>query len=201
MTDPATELEPFKPTVPKMGTLLQVGTSTYVAKLGNVPYPEFSGLLGGGHGQLHSMEQQRSMTAKYDNPERCTRCLEQAFTEKGNLFVFAELFNKDLFKAGSAVLVHLPDPQDRTKQQLNVLQLHALFPSLMEARKLAKEQYKKVDEYDACTDKENIERLQNSLEPSLREAIDSLTPEEEKNKIIAIYWLQVVDVVQKHTLE
>jgi hypothetical protein len=120
---------------------------------------------------------------------RHTRGIELVFTEKGNLFAFAELFNKDLFKTGSAVPVHLPDPRDRMKPQLNVLQLHALFPSLMEARKLAEEQYKKFDEYDAHTDKENVECLQNSLEPSLREAIDSLTPEEEKNKMFAIYWL------------
>jgi hypothetical protein len=55
------------------------------------------------------------------------------------------------------------------------------------SRKLAEEQYKKFNEYNACTDKENIERLQNSLEPSLRDAIDSLTLEEEKNKMFAIY--------------
>jgi hypothetical protein len=184
-----------------MGRLLQVGSTTYVAELGNVPNPEFSGLLGDGHGQFLSTEQQRSMTAKYDNPERRTRGLEPAFTEKGNLFEFAELLNKDLFKTGSAVPAHLPDPRDRTKPQLNVLHLHALFPSLLEARKLAEEQYKKFDEYDARTDTENIERLQNSLEPSLRAAIDSLTPEGEKNKMFAIYWLRVVDVVQKHTME
>jgi hypothetical protein len=184
-----------------MGRLLQVGSMTYVAELGNVPNPEFSSLLGEGHGQFQSMEQQRLMTARYDNPERHTRGLEPAFTEKGNLFMFAELFNKDLFKTGSTVPAHLPNPQDRTKPQLNVLQLHALFLNLLEARKLAEEQYKKFDEYDARTDTENIERLQNSLEPSLKEAIDSLTPEEEKNKMFAIYWLRVVDVVQKHTME
>jgi hypothetical protein len=125
--EPTREPEPFKPTVPKMGRLLQVGTMTYVAKLGNVPNPELSGLLGGGHGQFQSTEQQRSMTAKYNNPECHTRGLEPVSTEKGNLFAFAELFSKDLFKTGSVVPAHLPDPRDRTKPQLNVLQLHMLF--------------------------------------------------------------------------
>jgi hypothetical protein len=64
----------------------------YVAKLGNVLNPEFSGLLDEGNGQYVSTEQQRSMLAKYDNPECHTRGLVPAFLEKGNLFKFAELF-------------------------------------------------------------------------------------------------------------
>jgi hypothetical protein len=151
----APEPEPFMPKTPKMGRLVQVGARTYVVELGNVPNPEFSGLLDEGKGQYVSTEQQRSMLAKYDNPERHTRGLTPAFSEKGNLFEFTELFNEDLFKTGSAVSAHLPNPRDRTRPQLNVLQLHALFLNLLEARKLAEEQYKEFDEYDVCTDKEN----------------------------------------------
>jgi hypothetical protein len=88
------------------------------------------------------------MLAKYDKPERRTRGLTPAFTDKEDLSEFAELFNEDLFKTGSTVSAHLPNPREHTKLQLNVLQLHALFPNLLEARKLAEEQYKKFDEYD-----------------------------------------------------
>jgi hypothetical protein len=49
-----------------------------------------------------------------------------------------------LFKTGSAISAHLPHPSDCSIQQLNVLEHHALFPSLSEAKK---EQYKKLDEY------------------------------------------------------
>jgi hypothetical protein len=77
----------------------------------------------------------------------------------GNLLEFIEEFNQDIFKTGSAVSVHLPNPQDHTKPQLNVLQLHALFLNLTEARKLAKEPYKRYDEYNVCTDMEKVERF------------------------------------------
>jgi hypothetical protein len=173
----------------------------YIAELGNVPNPKFSGLLDDGKGQYVSTEQQRSMLAKYDNPERHTRGLTPAFMEKGNLFKFAELINDDLFKTGSAISAHLPNPRDHAKPQLNVLQLHALFPNLMEARKLAEEKHKKFDEYDVCTEKMNVERLWYSIEPKLRQTIDSLTPAEEENKMFAICWLRLVEVTQKHTLE
>jgi hypothetical protein len=112
-----------------------------VAELGNIPNPEFSDLLDEGKGQYASTEQQRSMLAKYDNPGRRTRGLVPAFSEKGNLSEFAELFNQDLFETGSAVSAHLPNPRDRMKPQLNILKQHALFPNLTEARKLAEEQY------------------------------------------------------------
>jgi hypothetical protein len=135
--EPAPEVEPFMPKTAKMGQLVQVGTTSYVAKLGNVPNPEFSGLLDNGRSQFVPTEQQHSMLAKYDNPERHMRGLMPAFSEKGNLFKFAELFNDNLFKTGSAVSVHLPNPRYRTKPQLNVLQLHTLFPNLLEAWKLA----------------------------------------------------------------
>jgi hypothetical protein len=141
------------------------------------------------------------MTAKYDNPERRTRGLLPAFDEKQNLSEFAERLNQDLFETGSAVTAHLPNPRDRAKPQLNVLKQHALFPNLTEARKLAEEQYKKFDEYNVRTDRENVKKLRNSLEEKLRQTIDGLTPEEEKGKFFAIYWLRVVEVVQKHTLQ
>jgi hypothetical protein len=141
------------------------------------------------------------MLAKYDNPERCTRGLLPAFDEKQNLSEFAEKLNQDLFETGSAVSAHLLNPRDRTRPQLNVIKQHAFFPNLTEARKLAEEQYKKYDEYDVRTDRENVKKLQNSLEPKLRQTIDGLTPDEEKGKFFAIYWLRMVDVVQKHTLK
>jgi ABC-type phosphate/phosphonate transport system substrate-binding protein len=50
------------------------------------------------------------------------------------------------------------------------------------------------------TDRENVKKLRNSLEETLRQTIDSLTPEEEKGKFFAIYWFRVVEVVPKHTL-
>jgi hypothetical protein len=50
MTNPAPEPEPFMPKVPKMGRLIQVGATTYVAELGNIPNPEFSDLLDEGKG-------------------------------------------------------------------------------------------------------------------------------------------------------
>jgi hypothetical protein len=84
---------------------------------------------------------------------------------------------------------------------LNVLKQHALFPNLTEARKLAEEQYKKFDEYDVRTDTENVKKLRNSLEPSLRQTIDGLILNEEKSKFFVLYWLQLVDVVQKHNLQ
>jgi hypothetical protein len=59
----------------------------------------------------------------------------------------------------------------------------------------------KFDEYDVLTDKQNIERLRNSLEPKLRQTIDSLISAEETNKMFVIYWLQVVEVAEKPTLE
>jgi hypothetical protein len=68
--DTAPEPEPFMPKVPKMGQVVQVSETTYVAELGNVPNPELTGLLAEGHGQYASTEQQRSMLAKYDNPKR-----------------------------------------------------------------------------------------------------------------------------------
>jgi hypothetical protein len=184
-----------------MGRLVQVSATTYVAELGNVPNPEFSGHLDGGKGQYASTEQQRSMLAKYDNPERRTRGLLPAFEEKGNLSEFAERFNQDLFDTGSAVTAHLPNPQDRAQPQLNVLKQHALFPNLTEARMLAKEQYEKFDEYDVRTDRENVKKLRNSLEPKLRQTIDGLIPNEEKDKFFVLYWLQLVDVIQKHMLK
>jgi hypothetical protein len=58
MSKEAPEPEPFKPNIPKIGRLLQVGSTTYVAKLGNFPNPQFSGLLGGSHRQFQSTEQQ-----------------------------------------------------------------------------------------------------------------------------------------------
>jgi hypothetical protein len=201
MSKEAPEPEPFMPKAPKMGRLVQVGATTYVAELGNVPNPDFSGLLDEGKGQYASTEQQRSMIAKYDNPERRTKGLIPPFDEKQNLSKFADLLNQDLFETGSAVSAHLPNPRDRTKPQLNVLKQHALFPNLTEARKLAEEQYKKFDEYDVRTDRENVKKLRNSLEEKLRQTIDGLTPEEEKGKFFAIYWLRVVEVVQKHTLQ
>jgi hypothetical protein len=83
---------------------------------------------------------------------------------------------------------------------LSILKQHALFPNLTEV-KLAEEQYKKYDEYDVRTDRENVKKLLNSLEEKLRQTIDGLTPEEEKDKLFPIYWLRVVDLVQKHTLK
>jgi hypothetical protein len=78
---------------------------------------------------------------------------------------------------------------------------HALFPNLTEARKLAEEQYKKFDEYDVRTDRENFKKLRNSLDPSLRQTIDGLIPEEERGKFFVLYWLQLVAVVQQHNLK
>jgi hypothetical protein len=205
MTEPtegtAPQPEPFMPKAPKMGRLVQVSATTYVVELGNVPNPDFSGLLDDGKGQYASTEQQRSMIAKYDNPERRTRALLPVFEEKHSLSEFAERFNQDLFDTGSAVTAHLPNPRDRAQPQLNVLKQHALFPNLTEARKLAEEQYKKLDEYDVRTDTENVKKLRNSLEPSLRQTIDGLIPNEEKSKFFVLYWLQLVDVVQKHNLQ
>jgi hypothetical protein len=196
--DTAPEPEPFMPKTPKMGRLVQVGATTYVAELGNVPNPEFSGLLDEGHRQFASTEQQRSMLA---SPKCRNDGLLPAFEEKHNLSKSADKFNLDLYKTGSAVSAHLPNPRDCTKPQLNVLKQHALFPNLTEARKLAEEQYKKLDEYDVRTDRENVKKLRNSLEPKLCQTIDYLTPDEEKDKLSAIYWLHVVDVVQKHMLK
>jgi hypothetical protein len=51
MSKEAPEPEPFMPKAPKMGRLVQVSATTYVAELGNVPNPEFYGLLDGGKGQ------------------------------------------------------------------------------------------------------------------------------------------------------
>jgi hypothetical protein len=84
---------------------------------------------------------------------------------------------------------------------LNVLKQHALFPNLTEARKLAEEQYKKFDEYDVRTDRENLKKIRNSLEPGLRQTIDGLIPDEEKGKFFILYWLQLVAVVQQHNLK
>jgi hypothetical protein len=106
----APEPEPFLPKIPKMGQLVQVSASTYVAELGNILNPEFSGLLDDGKGQYMSTEQQRSMLAKYDNPKRRTKGLTPVFKEKGNLIKFVELFNQDLFETGSTVSAHLPSP-------------------------------------------------------------------------------------------
>jgi hypothetical protein len=64
MSKEAPEPEPFMPQAPKMGRIVQVSATTYVAELGNVPNPEFSGLFDGGKGQYASTEQQRSMLAK-----------------------------------------------------------------------------------------------------------------------------------------
>jgi hypothetical protein len=50
------------------------------------------------------------MLAKYDSLECHTKGLTPAFTEKGNLFKFAETFSCDLFKTGSAVSTHLLNP-------------------------------------------------------------------------------------------
>jgi hypothetical protein len=71
----------------------------------------------------------------------------------------------------------------------------------LEARKLTEEQYKKFDEYSVRTDKNNVERLPNSLKPKLRQMINSLNQAAGKNKMFTIYWLRVVEVTQKHTLE
>jgi hypothetical protein len=205
MTEPtegtAPQPEPFMPKTPQMGRLVQVSATTYVAELGNVPNPDFSGLLDEGKGQYASTEQQRSMLAKYDNPERRTRGLLPVFEEKHSLSEFAERFNQDLFETGSAVTAHLPNPRDRAKPQLNVMKQHALFPNLTEARKLAEEQCKKFDEYDVRTDRENFKKLRNSLDPSLRQTVDGLIPEEEKGKFFVLYWLQLVAVVQQHNLK
>jgi hypothetical protein len=174
MSKEAPEPEPFMPKVPKMGRLVQVSATTYVAKLGNVPNPEFSGLLDEGKGQYALTEQQQSMLAKYDNPKRRTDGLLPLFDEKQNLPEFAEKFNQDLFETGSAVTAHLPNLRDHAKPQLNVLKQHALFTNLTEARMLAEEQYKKFDEYDVRTDRENVKNLRSSLEPKLRQTIDGL---------------------------
>jgi hypothetical protein len=93
------------PKAPKMGQLVQVSATTYVAELGNVPNPDFSGLLDEGKGQYASTEQQRSMIAKYDNPERRTRGLLPVFEEKHSLSEFAECFNQDLLRGSLRVFV------------------------------------------------------------------------------------------------
>jgi hypothetical protein len=100
---------------------------------GNVPNPEFSSLLIDGEGQYRSTEQQRSMISNYNNPACQTDGLLPMFEENQNLFQFADKFNQELFKTGSMVSAHLPNPQDRTKPQLNILKQHALFPKLTEA--------------------------------------------------------------------
>jgi hypothetical protein len=51
MSKEAPEPEPFMPKAPKMGRLVQVSATMYVAELGNVPNPDFSGLLDEGKGQ------------------------------------------------------------------------------------------------------------------------------------------------------
>jgi hypothetical protein len=187
--EPTANKSPFMPPKPNMGKIMQVGTDTYVPVLGNVPKPDFTGLLDDGQGQFKSTEQQRSLTAKYDNPERRTRGIEPKLSVDGNLFEFAENFNRDLFKTGSAISAHLPHPADRSMQQLNVLEHHALFPSLSEAKKLAEEEYKKFDEYDVRTDAENVEKLHNSLDEKLLKMLKNLTPNEEKDRLFAIHWL------------
>jgi hypothetical protein len=63
------------------------------------------------------------------------------------------------------------------------------------------EQYTKFDEYDVRTDKENIEHFRHSLDPKLRQTINSLTPAEEKNKMFTIYWLRLAEIAQKHILK
>jgi hypothetical protein len=85
-------------------------------------------------------------------------------------------------------------------QQLNVLGHHALYPSLSEAKKLAEEQYKKFDEYDVRTNAENMEKLHNSLDEKLLKMLKNLTPNQEKDRLFAIHWLQLVEIVQKHML-
>jgi hypothetical protein len=84
---------------------------------------------------------------------------------------------------------------------LNELRQRALFPNLTEARKLVDKQYKKLDEYNVRTDRENVKKLRHSLEEKLRQTIDNLTPDEDKDKLFTVYWLRVVEVVQKHMLK
>jgi hypothetical protein len=179
--EPTANKSLFMPPKPRMGKIVQVGTDTYVPVLGNIPKPDFLGLLDDGQGQFKSTEQQRSLTAKYNNPERQTRGIEPKLSVDGSLFEFAENFNRDLFKTGSAILAHLPHPADRSMQQLNVLEHHSLFLSLSEAKKLAEEQYKKFDEYDVRTDAENMEKFHNSLDEKLLKTLKNLTPNKENS--------------------
>jgi hypothetical protein len=85
-------------------------------------------------------------------------------------------------------------------QQLNVLENHALYPSISEAKKLAEEQYKKFDEYDVRTNAENMEKLHNSLDEKLLKTLKNLTPNKEKGRLFTIHWLQLVEIVHKHML-
>jgi hypothetical protein len=161
----------------------------YVPVLGNVPKPDFLGLLDAGQGQFKSTEQQRSLTAKYNNPEHQNRGIKPKLSVNGHLFEFADNFYRDLFKTGSAISAHLPHPADRLKQELNVLEHHALFPCLSEAKKHAEAQYKKFDEYDVRTDAENLEMLHNTLDKKLLRMLKNLPLNDEKDQWFVIHWL------------
>jgi hypothetical protein len=153
-----------------------------------------------GQCQFKSTKQQCSLTVKYDNLECRTQGIEPKLSVTGSLFNFTENFNRDLVKTGSAISAHLPHPEDRSVQQLNVIEHHGLYPSLSKAKKLVEEQYEKFDEYDIQPNAENVEKLQNSLNEKLLKTLKNLTMSNEKDQLFAIHWLRRVKIVQKHML-
>jgi hypothetical protein len=60
-------------------------------------------------------------------------------------------------------------------------------------------QYAKFDEYDKSNDTENIKKLHASLTEDLLRQLKSMMPKTENNWYFVIHWLQLVDLVEKHT--
>jgi hypothetical protein len=193
-----TAVTPFRPTKPNMGILLQIGTDTWVPSMGNVPKPDFSGLAEG-EDKSHGTARQRPLSAKYDRAEYRKAGIEPKLGHQGDLGAFAEQFLEALFDAGSGVPAHLPNPDDPSKPQLNVLESHARYPSIEDAVELAKMQYAKFDEYDKSNDTENVKKLHASLTEDLLRQLKSLMPKTENNRYFAIHWLRLVDLMEKHT--
>jgi hypothetical protein len=171
----------FCPTKPVMGILLQIGTDTWVPSMGNIPKPDFSGLAKGEE-KSHGAARQRPLSAKYDCAEYRKAGIEPKLGHQGDLGTFGEQFLEALFDAGSGIPAHLPDPDDPTKPQLNVLESHAHYPSIEDAVKLAKMQYAKFDEYDKSNNNENVKKLHASLSDDLLRQLKSMMPKTENNR-------------------
>jgi hypothetical protein len=60
----------FMPPWSKMGKIKQIRSETYVAVMGSIPNPNITGLLTNGQGQNKRINQQCSITTKYNNPKR-----------------------------------------------------------------------------------------------------------------------------------
>ena len=184
----------FVPKTPKMGGLVQTGSTDYCAWTGGKPKPDWSGL--DSSAATEPLDAFQFRPSSPGSAQKSMKYREQGFetkfTMKSNLQVFIQEIQEYLARAGLDTISYLVDPANPS-EMVSVVDNYSKFDlttAIATAKSLRKEHF---DLYDKTNDDSARRWFLDCLDPELAKKIKDRT---DPNAGFIAYWLTFIHCFQ-----